>query len=216
MEGYNPAKLSVIEDLLSNQHNNPQLYNMLNAKYIIRLKNDEPFAEQNKTALGNCWLVKRVVFADGPVAVMKAMNTFNPKDTAVIEKEYSKLVTFYPQEDTGAVIKLIKNDNDIATYHFKSANNQFAVFSEIYYDRGWKAYIDNKEASIIKTDYALRGLLMPAGDHAIKFEFKPVAYYSSIKIATAASCIGWIAILVALIQLYTQYRYRLLIADTKH
>ena len=66
------------------------------------------------------------------------------------------------------------------------------MFSEIYYDRGWKAYIDNKEAPIVRTDYVLRGLAIPAGDHSIKFEFKPASFYNSQMIAIIASAIVWL------------------------
>ena len=92
-------------------------------------------------------------------------------------------------------IQLIKNDNDIITYTSNSSNNEFAVFSEIYYDRGWKAYIDNKEAPIVRTDYVLRGLSIPAGNHAIRFEFKPASFYSSRTIETIASAIVWLLII---------------------
>ena len=67
------------------------------------------------------------------------------------------------------------------TYTFNAASNQFAVFSEIYYKSGWKAYIDGKEAPIVKVNYVLRGLAVPAGKHDIKFEFKPQGYYTGKK-----------------------------------
>ena len=80
-----------------------------------------------------------------------------------------KKIPFSPVEDSTASIKLIKNDNDIITYQSGSKTNQFAVFGEIYYDRGWKAYIDDKEVPIVQTNYVLRGLAVPAGNHAIRF-----------------------------------------------
>jgi uncharacterized membrane protein YfhO len=94
--------------------------------------------------------------------------------------------------DSTAKIQLIKNDNDIITYTSNSGANQFAVFSEIYYDRGWKAYIDNKEVPIVRTDYVLRGLAVPAGNHAIRFEFKPASFYNSETISIIASAIVWL------------------------
>jgi uncharacterized membrane protein YfhO len=71
---------------------------------------------------------------------------------------------------------LIKNDNDYLEYESNSSKNSFAVFSEIYYKSGWKAFVDGKEQSIVKTNYVLRGLALPAGKHKVEFKFAPDGY----------------------------------------
>jgi len=173
---------------------------MLNTKYVIQPgPQNQPQVFTNTDALGNAWLVKTIQYVKGPGEAMKAIDNFTPKDTAVVEEQFKSSIPFAPEADSTASIRLIKNDNDIATYQFQSNTNQFAVFSEIYYDRGWKAYINDKEAPIIKTDYALRGLAIPKGTHNIKFEFHPASYYSSLKIAIVASAIGWILILLSIV-----------------
>ncbi len=203
--GYNPARLSVYDDILryqlEKQPINIQVLNMLNTKYIITPgQNNQPVAEINPGALGPAWFVKNIIYTEGAAATMKALNTLNTKDEAIVENEYKNDIPFTLAFDSTAQISLIKNDNDVITYKSSSKTNQFAVFSEVFYDRGWKAYIDDKEAPIIKTDYALRGLAIPAGNHVICFEFKPASYYSSIKIAMAAAVVSWIIILLAIWQ----------------
>jgi len=69
------------------------------------------------------------------------------------------------------------------------AADQFAVFSEVYYKSGWKAYIDEKEAPIVKVNYILRGLAVPAGKHDIKFEFKPQGYYKGRSLTSIFSIV---------------------------
>jgi uncharacterized membrane protein YfhO len=128
---------------------------------------------------------------------MKAMDHFNPKDTAIIEAVSKKDIPFEPVTDSLANIQLVKNENDLIEYTSSASTNQFAVFSEIYYNRGWKAYIDDKESSIIQTNYVLRGLAIPAGKHQIKFEFKPASYYESKKAATVSSALIWILLIAA-------------------
>ena len=130
---------------------------------------------------------------------MKALDTVNPKDTAIVEDRFKKDITFEPVGDSTSTIKLIKNDNDVVTYQSINRSNQFAVFSEVYYDRGWKAYIDDKEATIVQTNYVLRGLAIPAGNHQIRFEFKPAAYYNSNKASIGASAIIWLLIIAAVV-----------------
>ena len=133
---------------------------------------------------------------------MKAINNFNPKDTAFVEEASKSKIPFTPVADSSANIRLIKNDNDVITYQSSAKTNQFAVFSEIYYDRGWKAYIDDKEAPIVQTDYVLRGFAVPAGNHNIRFEFKPASYYNSLKLEIVGSALGWLAIIAAIVHGY--------------
>jgi uncharacterized membrane protein YfhO len=47
-----------------------------------------------------------------------------------------------------------------------------AVFSEIYYDKGWQAYIDGKEAESFRADYLLRAMVLPEGTHSVEWRFK--------------------------------------------
>ena len=89
--------------------------------------------------------------------------------------------------DTAAVIQLVKNENDVVTYTAKTSTKQFAVFSEIYYRDGWKAYIDEQETPIVKANYVLRGLVVPAGDHKIRFQFKPASITMAKQIAGISS-----------------------------
>lgn len=195
--GYHPAKLAIMEDLLNfqlrKQPMNLQVLNMLNAKYIIVPgANNEPQPQQNPGALGPCWFVQSIDIVKDGAAAMKELDNFKPEQMAIVEDAYKKDIPHMPVYDSTATIQLIKNDNDIINYKSSSNTNQFAVFSEIFYDRGWKAYIDDKEAPIVKTNYALRGLYIPAGNHNIRFEFKPDSFYKSKSVAVAASAVVWL------------------------
>ena len=195
--GYHAAKLSIYQDLIENQWykfpNCMPTVNMLNTKYVIsgNLEND---IIPNKDALGNVWFVKGIQFEKGPAEVMKSLDNFNPKDTAIIEQK-DKIESLNNIEfDENASITLVNNKNDEINYTSSSTKKQLAVFSEIYYNLGWKAYIDNAETPIVKTNYVLRALVVPAGNHAIRFEFKPITIKNSIIASTFASILLWICI----------------------
>ena len=202
--GYSPVKLSIVEDLLNfqlkKQPLNKQVLDMLNMKYAIvqNTQNGQPALQVNPEALGNVWFVKRIQYAEQPIGVMRAMDHFNPKDTAIVELESKKEIAFEPVADSTANIHLVNNNNDAIEYASTAISNQFAVFSEIYYNKGWKAYIDGKETPIIQTNYVLRGLSIPAGNHKIIFEFKPASYYNSNKAAIGSTAIIWLLVLAAI------------------
>jgi len=152
--------------------------NMLNMKYVILPDQKNPKqtdAVLNPFALGNCWLVKEVKFVKNADEEMSALNSFDPASTAFVDERYKAAVPFPPVYDSTAYIKLLENKNDEIKYEFNAAANQFAVFSEVYYARGWGAYIDGKKTAYCKTDYVLRGLAIPAGQHKIEFIFDPAS-----------------------------------------
>jgi hypothetical protein len=202
--GYNPAKLAIYQDLITYQLSdklNINVLNMLNTKYIINRGQQGEVVQQNPDNLGACWFVKQIAFVKDDAAAMRALDHNNPADSAILIESEKNKIGFMPAFDSSAKIQLIKNDNDVITYSSQSNSNQFAAFSEIYYDRGWKAYIDNKEVPIVRTDYVLRGLAVPAGNHSIRFEFRPASFYDSEKIAIIASAIIW------LLMLYTAFMF---------
>ena len=141
-------------------------------------------------------LQKQVAYVKDDAAAMRALDNNNPVDSAIVEASEKSKIAFMLMPDSSATIRLIKNDNDEITYTSQSKTNQFAVFSEIYYDRGWKVFIDDKEAPIVRTDYVLRGLALPAGNHTIRFEFKPASFYDSKTISIVASAIVWLLLII--------------------
>jgi hypothetical protein len=196
--GYNPAKLSIYQDLIENQWYNfpnclPTL-NMMNTKYIIT-GNMASDTTPNPGTLGNAWFVKGIEFKKGPRAVMDHLSFFNPKDSAVMDEEDKIEDLAGLQVDSTASIQLVENKNDEVSYKAKTNAKQLAVFSEIYYKDGWKAYINEKEAPIVKVNYVLRGLVVPAGDHNIKFEFKPASITGAKQIAGVASALLWLSLI---------------------
>ena len=192
--GYNPAKLSIYQDLIENQWykfpNCMPTINMLNTKYVIS-GNPATDTIPNKEALGNAWFVKGVQYQKDAASVMKALDTFNPKDIAIVEEKDKIADLSNIEVDTAASIQLVKNNNDDILYTANTSKKQLAVFSEIYYNLGWKAYIDNKETPIVKVNYVLRALVVPAGKHDIKFEFRPSSIDISKKASGIASILLW-------------------------
>lgn len=206
--GYNPAKLSIYQDLIENQWyqfpNCLPTLNMMNTKYIIT-GNMASDTIPNPDALGNAWFVKGIEYKKGPRAVMDHLSFFNPKDTAVIDEQDKIDALTGLQMDSAAKIQLIDNQNDMLYYTASTNTKQLAVFSEIYYREGWKAYIDEQATPIVKVNYVLRGLVVPAGNHKIRFEFKPDSVTRAKQIANIASILLWLALIAFIVLAVKQF-----------
>lgn len=200
--GYSPAKLGLYQDLIERQltKGNMQAYNMLNTKYFIQQDptNGQPVARLNEGALGAAWFVKTLVFAKNADDEMHILDKLNTKDSAVIDERFKAAAGSQPSFDSTASIKLQRNVNDTIVYTTTAAAPQFAVFSEIYYPHGWTAYIDGKEAAYVRTDYVLRGMPVPAGNHTIEFRFAPASYYNGYRLSLWLNIIVCILLLAAI------------------
>ena len=193
--GYHPAKLAIYDDLMSYQINrgNMSVLNMLNAKYFIsQIDNNPPIANRNPDALGNVWLVKGTKTVKGPAEEMLALNNFNPRDTAIIDQSFTKEIEGMGAADSSDMIRMTRFDNDTIHYQSSTKGNRLAVFSEIYY-KDWQAYIDGKPVPIVKANYVLRALLVPAGSHEIIFKFEPKVFFLGKQISNIAS---WLVFLL--------------------
>jgi hypothetical protein len=178
--GYSPAKLGLYQDLIDNQlsKGNMQVFNMLNTRYFIEAdqRTGQPVAQRNPMAFGPCWLVNGIHYVKNGDEEMKALDSVNVRDTAIIQQKYASRVPFQPVADSSAYIHLVDNQLEKIDYKFSSKTNQFAVFSEIYYDKGWGVYLDGKMADYLRVDYLLRGMPLPAGEHAVEFRFEPHSF----------------------------------------
>ncbi|HTN17198.1 MAG TPA: YfhO family protein, partial [Chitinophagaceae bacterium] len=193
--GYSAVKMESYQDLIDVHLSGPfnsEVLNMLNTKYIIFNggQNGEAVFQPNPGAAGNAWFVSAVKYVDNADEEMKSMNApslgdttkggWKATQTAIIRKNFAAQLgnanSFV--KDSTASVKLDKYGlNEIS---FVSSNNNpgLAVFSDVYYDKGWKAYVDGKETPIVKADYILRAVQLPAGNHKIEFKFHPDTYYN--------------------------------------
>ena len=173
--GYHAAKMGRYQELFDYQiaKNNMEVLNMLNTKYfIIPNQQGQTRAQINPEANGAAWFVsdlKKVNSADDEIMALDSLKT---KNEAVINASKFDVKNNF-EKDSLATIKLTNYDVTTLIYESNSTKNQFAVFSEIYYKDGWKAYVDGELKPHFRVNYVLRGMEVPAGKHTIEFKFEP-------------------------------------------
>ena len=201
--GYSPAKLSRYQDIIEHYFAgaiNPNIINMLNTKYIIfPTQQGQPQVQLNSEALGNAWFVNEIKWVDTPNEEITALNDFDPTQTAYIDKAWQNSFngweTLQHEEDSTAYIRLTNYANPgNLFYESSSTMPHLAVFSEVYY-KTWRAYIDDKEVPVIRVNYILRGLEVPAGNHKIEFKCIDEIYQKGANISLIASIITGIVLL---------------------
>jgi hypothetical protein len=185
--GYHGAKLKRYQELIENHisKGNMAVLNMLNTKYFITPKGQ---AQQNPAAMGNSWFVNTVNIVTNADAEIAALNGFNPSNTAIVDARFSDQI-INNLDNTSANITLTEYKPNYLKYNSNSTIDGIAIFSEIYYDKGWNAYVDGKLSPHFRANYVLRGMQIPKGNHSIEFKFEPSIYKTGETISLASSII---------------------------
>jgi hypothetical protein len=201
--GFHSARLRRFDELVENQFTkstNQDVLDMLNTKYIITAdpKTGTASMHANSTACGHAWFVQSIKYVKDADQEMQAISSFSPKDEVMIDQKYKSLVEAKPLGATvNGTIELTSYQPDHLTYQTGSTSNQVAVFSEIYYEKGWKMYIDGLEQPYYRADYLLRAATIPLGNHKVEFIFHPTSYYAGENISLAGSILLVLALVGA-------------------
>jgi len=190
--GYHGAKLRRYQELIDLQlvKGNMNVYNMLNTKYFIvpDEKGGQPQTQINMQAMGNAWFVNNAHMVNNADEEINELTNFVPTETAIYDKRFENEVKGHMiSKDSLARIALTEYKPNHLTYKSETSREQLAVFSEIYYEKGWSAYIDGKQAPYFRANYVLRAMIVPAGTHTIEFKFEPQVYKTGEKISYASS-----------------------------
>ena len=178
--------------------NNIQILNMLNMKYLIYDHNNRPLV--NPYANGNVWLVSSCRVVQNADEEMQMLGLIDTKTELVVDKRYTDMLTDIQNRDQNASIRLINYAPNRLEYQFSSQTNQIAVFSEIFYDRGWNAYINGKKVPYFRANYLLRAMSLEKGSYDIEFRFEPKSFSTGNIIANISS--GLFVLLVVLFLIY--------------
>ena len=158
--------------------------NMLNTRYIKYSPNAAPI-DNAKNALGNAWFVSEIKNVSTADQEMLSIKDINPATTVIIDDEFANIVKAPASTDSMASIAMTNYETKKFIYHSESSVEAPAIFSEIYYPKGWICRIDGNEVPTFRANYILRGVMIPAGSHEIEWSFEPSTY-------SKTNAINWI------------------------
>ena len=168
--------------------------NMLNTKYMV-YGPDKENVIANPHAHGPAWFVKQLNLVSSATEELQKTSEINTREVAVIDNSKFKIAQEQLVVDSVAQINIVEIKPAYMKYESVSSSNGVAVFSEIFYPKGWHAFIDGKESTILRANFVLRALEVPEGKHTIEFKFEPKPYTVGNNITMAS---GWVLLLVVL------------------
>ena len=236
--GYSPVKLQRYQDLIEKYITNeiykvydvvenaatiqdveaalPELkvVSMLNGKYIILGENYSPVV--NPYAYGNAWFVSDYVAAATPDEEIALLEGTDLRNTAVIGDDFAWARLPQAHGSESDEIQLVHYAPNDLRYSFSTEAERAAIFSEIYYPKGWKAWIEptgkvgevrnghyhttaeGKSVELFRADWMLRGAIIPAGEGQLIMRFEPDSYQIGENISRACSILLIVLLLAAI------------------
>lgn len=147
-----------------------------------------------KEALPRVYFPRETKIVEGSDAILGYMadSDFDPAKTAIVETELP--LEIVPSDSNRAWVEAydiheIKIKADVKT-------PSLMVLSEMYYPKGWKAFVDGEETDILKVNYAFRGMILEPGTHDIQLVFSPQTFTTGrlISICTLLLILGGVFI----------------------
>ena len=177
--GYHGAKLSRYQDIIDRYINERALragspaaepiLDMLNTRYVIV---SSERAVRRDTALGAAWFVEDAVRTATAGDEIGMLDVVDLARVAVVDDSFKIAGVEFGEGE----IELTDYRPNYLRYEYTAAAPALAVFSEIYYDKGWTAYVDGEQAPYIRADYILRAMELPAGHHTVEWRFRAPAW----------------------------------------
>lgn len=200
--GYSPAKLRRYQDIIDYYFSgrlNMNVLNMLNTRYVITQQG----VQYNPTAFGNAWFVRDIQWVNNPNEEIEAIGEADLRNVAFMDTVWRTKVQHSVTMTQPAKIELVRYANPgNLFYESESAESGLAVFSEVYY-KTWRAFIDGEEVPVLRANYILRAIEIPAGKHQIEFRCKDELLVKSQWVSIASSIVVVLVVLiVSLIGLY--------------
>ncbi len=179
--GYHGAKLSRYQDLIDHYLNrlDEGVLDMLNTRYVI-LSQDSVL--HRPTAAGAAWFVDYTLLADSAEEELRRLGEIDPTRVAVIRREELDKADHLEWQPSDSLrefvgdIRLTEYRPNRLKYEYEASEPAIALFSEIYYDKGWTARVDGVESPAFRANYVLRGMQLPAGRHTVEWEFRAPAW----------------------------------------
>jgi hypothetical protein len=170
--------------------------------------------------MGNAWFVSDVLLAANAAEELAALGSIDPRTTAIVDRRFAESIPAKLVSAGGVAtqaqsatqcdgedqrLNLVAYEANALTFEAATDAERLAVFSDIWYP-GWQCTIDGQPAEVLRADYVLRAVVIPAGKHTIAFRFDPQSLHATEAVANGALIL--LAVLLVALIAFAVYRRR--------
>lgn len=182
-----------------------RLLGALNVKYIVALKPLPP--EKGITPVGEfpkypSWLyrVERVVPRAYIVPDWAVETDFEKTLETLARADFDPLAKALlaepptvpkPEKRSGGAAGITQYTNQRVTIRASLEGSGLLVLADSYFP-GWRVYVDGREGKIERVNLFFRGVMLPAGEHVVEFDYAPRSF--AVGLAISLATIGGVVI----------------------
>jgi hypothetical protein len=206
---YDPLILQRYEDFITSRPDPlARTYDLLNAGYLVTtgaqefdgpdapslvMEQSGVYVYRRPNRLPRAWVAPQIeVLDEGSILSRIHDPAFEPRTTALVDPATGDGLECGGSGGGGQAEITEYGTNRIAAR--VRGEGGFLVFSEVDYP-GWRASLDGEPVQLVRADYLLRALCVPAGEHHVEMVYDPPL----LKLGLALTTSGLLAALVALV-----------------
>lgn len=153
------------------------------ATYPLVFNDSNSFVYENKNWLPRVFVVHKAIGASSPEEALAHFQSrrVDPRQTVVLETE-----TPFPPPETspiaGSTAEIIRENPQVVEIEANLAAAGYIVLLDTFYP-GWVAAVDGQPTPIYRANYLGRAVFVPAGQHLVRFEYRPWSFRAGLGLA---------------------------------
>jgi hypothetical protein len=213
--GYHGAKLGLFQDYVDHILQNPDGtlnengLDLLSARYVIS-RGPIPGLTQvfedpqtglvvleNEDALPRAFFVGETEVVEGDEATFARLRdpSFDPRTTALLPEPLP--VETAPLDSTStATVAVSRFGPREIVWQVETDRPRLLVVNEVYYPAGWHATVGAEPVPILRADYLLRAVPVPAGRHLVTMRFDPPLHTLGVRISMLSTALVYLGTLL--------------------
>ncbi|MGQ9677121.1 MAG: YfhO family protein, partial [Chloroflexota bacterium] len=128
------------------------------------------------------WVVNdvRVAGSEREALALALDPMLHPGRTVVLERQPGLKLS--PEQELHQTWRIVGNKSWWFKAEIETTADGIFVLSEAYHP-GWRAYVDGREVPILRADYALKAVELPAGKHIVEMHYRPLSFWAGLLIS---------------------------------